>query len=477
VTDPLSSASPAAAEAVRRRQGAQVGVVHFGPGAFHRAHQGFYFDRLMGTDPRWAIAGVSLKSAAVRDALVPQDGLYALAELDHQSRFEIVGSIMRLLVAPEAPNAVLDLLASPQVGVVTMTVTEKGYCLDGAGQLDLGHPDIAADLAAPQTPVSLVGYLVEGLRRRRAARLAPPVIVSCDNLADNGPTLKAAVVRLAGEGDAKLARWIEGEAVFPRTMVDSITPATDAALKERVARELGVLDAWPVQREAFVQWVIEDVLPMGGPDLASVGVQLTGDVAGYERAKLRLLNGAHSTLAYMGLLRGHATVLEAMADARLADFVSVLMREDILPTVHPPAGLDAEAYIEAVLGRFRNPAIVHTLAQIAWDGSKKLPIRLLATLAEARAAGRPIERLARPIAAWMAFVVRQARAGVDIVDPIAGPLAGIGGAGAGRAADVEPFLALSEVFPPSLAADPVFRAAVTGAYLEEAAIALFGRAA
>jgi len=477
VTAPLTSASPAAAEAVRRRADAQVGVVHFGPGAFHRAHQAFYFDRLMASDPRWAIAGVSLKSAAVRDALVPQDGLYALAQLDHESRFEVIGSMMRLLVAPESPGQVLDLLASPKVGMVTMTVTEKGYCLDGAGELDLSHPDIVADRASPQTPVSLIGYLVEGLRRRRAARLAPPTIVSCDNLSGNGAVLKAAVVRLAGESDAHLARWIEGEAIFPPTMVDSITPATDAALKERVTRELDILDAWPVQREAFVQWVIEDVLPPGGPDLASVGVEFTGDVAGYERAKLRLLNGAHSTLAYMGLLRGHATVLEAMADKRLANFVVALMREDILPSVNPPAGFDAGAYIEAVLGRFRNPAIVHTLAQIAWDGSKKLPIRLLATLAEARAAGRPIERLARPIAAWMAFVVRQARAGVEIVDPLSEVLADIGTGGTGRAADVERFMALAQVFPPVLVADPNVRAAVTSAYVEEAAIALFGKAA
>lgn len=453
-----------------RRLGARVGVVHFGPGAFHRAHQAWYFDKLMARDNRWGICAVSLRSPGLRDALAPQDGLYALAELDHDCRFEVIGSLLELMVASEDPEAVLQRLASPEVGVITATVTEKGYCLDGAGRLDLGHPDILADRAQPQRPVSLIGYVLEGLRRRRAAGLAAPVVIGCDNLADNGVLFKAAVVALAGQTDAGLAAWIEAEAAFPRTMVDSITPATDAALRLRVVEELGVADAWPVQRERFVQWVVEDIAPPGGPDLASVGVQLTSDVAGYENAKLRLLNGAHSSLAYMGLLRGHETVADAMADPDLAGFVEVMMRQDIAPTVRPAPGLDVEAYIAAVLERFRNPAIRHTLTQIAWDGSKKLPFRLMGTIADALGQGRSVTRLARPVAAWMAFVAERARAGVAIVDPLADELAALGkSCTGGPITDVAIFLRLSTVIPPRLAGDERFVTALTEAYGAETA--------
>jgi fructuronate reductase len=347
---------------------------------------------------------------------------------------------------------------------VTLTITEKGYCLTPQGELDAAHPDVRADLAAPRVPLSAIGYLVEALRRRRDAGVAPPAIVSCDNLSDNGARLGRAMVQFAGEMDADLARWIEGEVRFPRTMVDSITPATDEALRQRVTAELGLTDAWPVQRERFVQWVIEDVLPASGPDLASVGIELTNDVAAYEQAKLRLLNGAHSTLAYMGLARGHETVAQAIADADLAAFVRTLMWEDIMPTLRAPKGLDLPAYAESLLQRFRNRAIRHQLSQIAWDGSQKLPFRLLGTVVDALAAGRPVDRLAEPIAAWMRFVVQRSKAGIALIDPLADPLAGIGRAATGEVGDVARFLALESVFPRSLAADPQFGSAVERAY-------------
>jgi len=454
LTGRLTPASSAAAEAERRRAGAKVGVVHFGPGAFHRAHQAWYFDRLMERDPRFGIAAVSLKSPSVRDALAPQDGLFTIAQLDREEAFHVVGSILRLLVAPEDPEAVLSLLASSGIAMVTATVTEKGYCLDGEGRLDLTHPDIARDLAGH--PTSVIGYVAEGQRRRRDAGLAPFAVVSCDNLADNGALFKAAVVRLAAQTDPHLADWIEAEARFPRTMVDSITPATDDALPARVETAIGAHDAWPVQRERFCQWVIEDVLPKGAPDLASVGVELTSDVAGYEAAKLRLLNGAHSTLAYLGLLKGHETVADAMGDAELSSFVEALMRDDILPSVKAPPGMDAPGYIAAILERFRNPAIRHLLSQIAWDGSKKLPVRLLGTIADGLSAGRSIERLATPVAAWMRFIEGRAQAGIEIIDPLAAELS--------KATGVDAFLALEAVFPPALAADERFKNAVNSAY-------------
>lgn len=416
------TAPPLAYDRARTR----IGVLHIGPGAFHRAHQADYFDRLLAHDPRWAITAVSLRSAGVKQALDPQDGLYTLATLDETTAFRVIGAHREHLVAPPPAR-----LADPDLRLATLTITEKGYCLAPDGGLDLTHPDLEA---------SAIRWLVDGLQARREAGLAPFAVLSCDNLPDNGARLRGAVLTLAERRDPGLAAWIAGEVAFPGSMVDSITPATDEALKARVLEATGLEDAWPIQREAFTQWVVEDILPPGGPDLASVGVTLTRDVAAFEQAKLRLLNGAHSSLAYLGLLRGHETVADAMADPVLAGFVETLMRQDIAPTL--PG--DQTAYVDAILRRFRNPAISHRLSQIAWDGSQKLPIRLLATVRDALAAGRPVERLVRPLAGWMRFIERQARSGTAIVDPMAERLEAVG-----RTGGVARFLELP-LFPPAL---------------------------
>ena len=462
----IASALPGVLTPDYDRAAVRAGVLHFGPGAFHRAHQAYFFDRLLARDPRWGIRAVSLKSPGVRDALAPQDGLYVLAELDARTRFRVIGALREVLVAAEAPNAVAAALIAPETRLVTVTVTEKGYCLNSAGDLDLSHVDIRHDLSAPAAPVSLIGWLVDGLARRRAAGLTPFVTLSCDNLPDNGVRLAQAVVRFArARGDADLAAWIEGEARFPTSMVDSITPATDDALRVRVARQMGLIDAWPVQRERFVQWVVQDNLGPDAPDLASVGVTVTADVADYERAKLRLLNGAHTSLAYLGGLAGHLTVADAMTDAPLAAFVGALMRQDIAPSLRPPREMAIEAYIEVILARFRNPAIHHNLSQIAWDGSQKLPIRLLGTVGDALKAGRPVSRLAGSVAGWMRFVVEAVYADQVLVDPLAEPLRNAVGRCEGRAEiDVGAFLALDAVFPRDLAAEPRFRTAVEAAY-------------
>ena len=245
-------------------------------------------------------------------------------------------------------------------------------------------------------------------------------------------------------------------------MVDSITPATDDVLRERVREAVGLEDAWPIQRERFTQWVIEDRLGAGAPDLPRAGVQLVADVRPFEQAKLRLLNGAHSSLAYLGLLAGLRTVAQAMADAPLAGFVERLMREDIAPSLPRTAGLELPAYIAGILARFRNPAIAHQLAQIAWDGSQKLPFRLLGTIADALAAGRPVERLATPVAAWMVFAARRVRSGETLVDPLADVIATIAAAPPEHHAKL--FLGMDTVFPPALVADPRFSSAVIGAH-------------
>jgi fructuronate reductase len=443
------------------------GIVHFGPGAFHRVHQAWFVDKLLASDPRWSICGVSLRSPEVRDALAPQDGLYTLATLDEQISYQVIGSLREILVAPQDPETVLDKLSAPTTRVVTITVTEKGYCLDAAGNLDTTHADIQRDLRLPHRPTSLIGYLVEGLRRRRAVGSEPLTVITCDNLTDNGKRLARAVGQLAGLREPGLARWIEDRTYFPRTMVDSITPATTDELRKRVNGVLGMEDRWPVQRESFVQWVLEDCLAVEGPDWAGAGVIVTDDVAAYDHAKLRLLNGAHSSLAYLGLLAGHETIAEAMGDERLCSLVTTMMKEDVRPTLRAPRGLDLNAYIGAILKRFRNPAIRHGLAQIAWDGSQKLPFRLLGTIRDNLEAGRPIERLCIPVAGWMHFVRRQAARGERVTDPLADGLFALGRACQNRSRlDVPAFLGLHSVFPASLVQDETFANALARAYDE-----------
>ncbi len=447
------------------RNAVDIGIVHFGPGAFHRVHQAWFVEKLLPRDPRWGICAVSLRSSEVRDALAPQDGLYTVVTLDQQISYQVVGALKEVLVAPENPEHVLKRMIAPATRVVTMTVTEKGYCLAADGSLDVTHPDIVRDIGSPHAPTSLIGYLVEALDRRRAAGLDPLTIISCDNLVDNGARLARAVIQFAGLRDPHLAAWIKDEVPFPRTMVDSITPATTDALRERVADAAGVKDRWPVQRESFVQWVMENRFLAAGPDWEAAGVIVTDDVAAYDRAKLRLLNGAHSTLAYLGLLAGYETVSEAMADADLSGFLAILMAQDIRPTLSAPRGLDLDKYIAAILQRFRNPALRHALAQIAWDGSQKLPFRLLGTIADTLVASRSIDRLCIPIAAWFHFIRRKAVSGESVVDPLAPQLLAIGRACQNRAAtDVPAFLTLDSVFPRALATEKRFTTPLTSAY-------------
>lgn len=448
------------------RHSVTTGVVHFGPGAFHRVHQAVYFDAALASDSRWGICEVALQSTGVRDALAPQDGLYSLAILDERRSFSIVGSITELLVARESPTSIVRRLADPQTTLITATVTEKGYCLRGDGSLDFSHPDLAHDLQHPAAPRTLIGFLAAGLWARRSQGMSAPTIISCDNLVDNGKRLRGGVIEFCRELDVDLAAWAEATVAFPCSMVDSITPATDDNLRQLVTQAVGVIDRWPVQREFFTQWVIEDELRGPLPDWQSIGVTVTDDVRGFERAKLRLLNGAHSSLAYLGSLAGFETVSEAMHDRALSAFIVRLMNEDIVPTLQTPKGLDLPDYIAAVLRRFRNPAIRHRLAQIAWDGSQKLPFRLLGTLTDRLAQRASLDRLALPLAAWMHFIRRKAQRGERATDPLAERLFDIGAHTAGAAAAVTPFLALEQVFPRELSTNVHFVTALERAYAQ-----------
>ncbi|UZK65562.1 mannitol dehydrogenase family protein [Sphingomonas sp. M1-B02] len=460
----LSRAALAALPAAIARPGhapdsIRTGIVHFGPGAFHRAHQAAYVDRLLDQDPRWGIAAVSLRSPGTVAALKAQDGLYTLAVLDREPSMRIIAAHSDA-IGPGEGARLRTLLADPAVRLATSTVTEKGYCLGGDGTLDFAHPDIVHDRQRPAEPASVIGWIVAGLSDRRAAGADPFAMLCCDNMTGNGAKLRAACIALAQAQDPALADWIEGAVAFPDSMVDSITPASDPAFLASVGAALGVEDQAAVQRESFAQWVLQRFDMADGPDFEAAGVTMTSDVRGYEQAKLRILNGAHSSLAYIGLARGHETVFEAMADPELEAFVTRLVHHDIAASLSPVEGLDVAAYADAVLDRFRNPAIRHLLSQIAWDGSQKLPYRLLDTVRAALDAGRGVERLAVPIAAWIAFVRGKAEAGETITDPLADTLAEAATSGS----PVGAMLAIEPVFGARLAQDERFGKALTDAF-------------
>ncbi len=418
------SSLPATVETPAGRPALSTGIVHFGPGAFHRAHQAAYIDRLLTDDPRWGIAAVSMRTRGTVDALAAQDGLYTLAIRDAVPSLRVIAAHSAFL-GPEDAAQTAALLADPQVRLVTSTVTEKGYCLAPDGTLELSHPDIVHDLAGDGTPRSVVGWIVQGLAARRAAGVAPFTAMPCDNLADNGRKLHAALVDYAGQVDAELAAWIKAEVAVPCTMVDSITPASDASFLSDLIAQLGVEDAAAVQRESFAQWVVEDLGVDFGPDLKAAGVILTSDVAAWERAKLRILNGAHSSIAYLGLLRGASSVAEAMRDAALARFADEMVRDEIQPFVGTVPGLDLDQYRADVMQRFRNPAIVHRLEQIAIDGSQKIPYRLGDSLAANRAAGVMPGHIVTALAGWIVFLHDRVGAGTPIADPHAAAMAAL----------------------------------------------------
>lgn len=408
------------------RAALKPGIVHLGLGAFARGHLAEYTEDALETSfGAWGIIGASLQRPDQRDRLKPQDGLYTLLKLAPTGpELRVIGSVLDVLVAPEGPANLIAKLASPEARIVSLTVTEKGYCHDPAtGKLKADHPDIVHDLANPQTPRSAVGILVAGLKARRDAGLGPFTALCCDNLPSNGHVLRGLVRDFAALMDDRLATWIEANGAFPATMVDRIVPATTEADIAEVARLIGQDDAAPVIGEPFRQWAIEDVFVDGRPAWDQVGAQMVSEVAPFEFMKLRMLNGAHSSLAYLGYLAGHETVAEASGDPVFARFLAGLW-DEIIPTVPAPQGVVLADYAKALLARFQNPAIRHRTWQIAMDGSQKLPQRLLGTIRERLKAGAPIDHLALGVAAWMRYVTGLDEKGgaIDVRDPLAAEL-------------------------------------------------------
>jgi fructuronate reductase len=361
-----------------------------------------------------------MRSAGVRDALARTDFVYHVVEVGNQeSRDEVVrpiGSLLGVTVAAEGVEEALARLADPQVNVVTITVTEHGYCaVAPGGPLDLARPEVVHDLADPHAPRSVPGLVLEALVRRRAVGIAPFTVVSCDNLPANGAAVARVVGDLAECRDSQLAAWLASSVAFPSSMVDRMVPATTTADLAR-CRALGVIDEWPIITEPFLQWVLEDSFPQGRPDWGSVGVELVADVRDHEQAKLCILNAAHSALAYWGLLAGHEYIWQAAVDPVVLAAVRDLIETEALPTLHAPHGWDLHDYAAAVLDRFANRSLAYTTAKVAGDGSQKLAVRILPTLRSLLATGRPAPRCAQVLAAWVAVMAGPRSSHFDVVD-------------------------------------------------------------
>ncbi|MBU2919396.1 mannitol dehydrogenase family protein [Psychrosphaera sp. F3M07] len=409
-----------------------VGIVHIGIGAFHRAHQAVFTNDLIALgDNQWKITAVSLRSANVRNLMQPQDSVYSVVERsDEQVSVSLVGAIQDVLVAPESPQQVVDVIASSQTKVVTLTVTEKGYCRDKSGlHLDLNNPDIQADLtsltSAKSSPKTMPGFIVAACQKRQSTG-DKLTVVSCDNLPSNGSVTKAVVLEFAAALDGQLASWIENNVSFCNSMVDRIVPAVSGQDVSDVANVLGLTDKSVVITEPFKQWVIEDNFASDKPQWDKVGALFVKDVTVYEDMKLRLLNGAHSTLAYIGFLMGYEYIHQAVTDKTCLAFVKAL-HADVLKTVEDVPGIDLEEYASTIIARFSNSKVPYKTTQVATDGSQKLAQRLISPaeiLSKQGIISRPI---ALVVASWCRFLesVDEQGNAYTVSDPLADELVGI----------------------------------------------------
>lgn len=452
-----------------------TGIVHFGVGAFHRAHQAVYTEDAAAAagETRWGILGVTGRSARVAEQVGPQDGLYSvLTKARDAESVRLVGSLQKVAFPGTDSEEVLRALASEEVHLASLTITEKGYPRTIGGELDILNPAVAADIAALVTerkgpsfagPArTSLGLLARGLARRHAVSGAPFAVMCCDNLLSNGRVTRGLVYDLARAAGADgMLEWLQDSVTFPSTMVDRIVPATTEANRLEAERMMGLRDEGLVVAEPFGQWVIEDSFLGPRPGWERAGATLTHDVGPFEVAKLRMLNATHSLLAYLGALRGYSTIAEAVTAEDLVSEARSLQRNDIIPTLTPPPGLDLEEYGESILSRFANTNLGHTTVQVAMDGSQKLPVRILGTVADRLAAGALPHSGALLVAAWMVFIYR----GRDVngrVLPLDDPMADkLREAAAGSEAGLaDRLLGLEKIFPEQVSGHAEFRRAV-----------------
>nr|WP_250811910.1 mannitol dehydrogenase family protein [Neorhizobium tomejilense] len=433
------------------------GILHIGLGAFHRAHQAVYTDAALAAEfGDWGIVGVSLRSIDIVQDLAAQDGLYSVVTRSAAGdSAQVVGSVAKGLSGVEDQAEILALMADPAIRIVTITVTEKAYGIDPvSGGLDRTHPSVKADLANPSSPKGVIGYLVEGLSRRHAAGLPPFTVLCCDNLPTNGRIVRRLVIELAGARDPALANWIAGHGAFPSSMVDRIVPAATDETRELAATLIGAEDRLALGTEPFMQWVIEDHFLVGRPKWEAGGALFVDDVEPYEKMKLRLLNGSHSLVAYLGQLKDLTFVRDVMAVPEYRALVRRHMAEAV-KTLDPVPGIDLGDYMDQLIERFENPTIAHKTQQIAMDGTQKLPQRIFAGAVEALANGGDASSAAYVVALWIAY----ARKTAEINDPRAAELQA---AAARMTADdpSAPFFAIPGLFPQALAENSAWRAQV-----------------
>lgn len=443
------------------RQRLRSRIIHFGFGAFHRAHQALLTDRVLnakGGD--WGLCEISLFSGDVlMSQLRAQDHLYTVLEKGADGNQPIViGAVNECLNAKlDSLAAIVEKFCEPQVAIVSLTITEKGYCIDPAtGRLDVTQPRILHDLEHPSEPHSAPGILVEALQRRRERGLAPFTVLSCDNIPDNGHVVKNAVLGMANKRSPELAQWIAEHVSFPGTMVDRIVPAaTDASLAE-IAAAIGVDDPCAISCEPFIQWVIEDNFVAGRPEWELAGVQLVNDVLPWEQMKLRMLNGSHSFLAYLGYLAGYEHISDCMQDEDFRLAAHRLMMQEQAPTL-TITGVDLNAYADSLIARFTNPALKHRTWQIAMDGSQKLPQRMLESIRIHLQRGSDWSLLALGVAGWMRYVSGTDERGntIDVRDPLVEKIQTLV-KGSSEADRVNALLTLSEIFGSELPKNTVF---------------------
>jgi mannitol 2-dehydrogenase len=451
------------------RSAVTTGIVHFGVGGFHRAHQAMYVDRLMeqGRALDWGICGVGVMpfDLAMRDAMAAQDCLYTLVLKDPAGGWEprVIGSIVEYLYAPDDPEAVIEKMADPATRIVSMTVTEGGYNFSPVtGEFDADNPGVRADLQPGAVPTTVFGLVTEALVRRRDRGVPPFTVMSCDNIQGNGhmaAEVFGAFARLRGEatGDDGLGAWVGEHVRFPNSMVDRITPGTTDTDRAEIAERFGVSDAWPVVCEPFTQWVLEDSFSQGRPPLEDAGVQVVADVEPYELMKLRLLNASHQALCYLGYLSGYRLVHEVAQDPLFASFLRAYMDLEATPTLSPVPGIDLDDYKTQLVERFSNEAVRDTVARLCAESSDRIPKWLLPVIRSNLDAGRPVRLSAAVVAGWARYAegVDEQGEPIKVVDRLADQLQAL----AARQQD-EPlaFVGLRELFG-DLGEDPVFTAA------------------
>lgn len=466
-----SELNEAALKVTYDRSRLKAKIAHIGFGAFHRAHQALITHELAAnTDSDWGECAIELfGDGALIKVLREQNHLYTVVEKSAETNtVKIIGSVIESVHSLlDGTKAVLEKLAEPQMAIVSMTITEKGYCTDPAtGRLSQENPLIVHDLSHPETPKSAIGYLVQALRLRRDRGLKPFSILSCDNVPENGHVAKKAVLGYAQLVDAALADWIETHASFPCTMVDRIVPAATPETLTDIENQLGVFDPCGIATEAFRQWVVEDHFVAGRPAWEKVGAQLVKDVIPYEDMKLRMLNGSHSFLAYLGYLAGYQHIDETMADPAYRSAAHHLMIHEQAPTLNMPEKMDLAGYADLLIQRFCNPSLKHKTWQIAMDGSQKLPQRMLNSIRFHLKNGSDFSHLALGVASWMRYVsgVDEQQNPIDVRDPMASQLQSICEQH-GVAVEVVPALAQVEaIFGHDLAGDFRFIDAVSLAY-------------